>query len=90
MDRTSLNREVEPIWVNNVVQATRYLETTAADATKLPRLILADLYLPRREDGLLLLEFINTCTFYRWAWWLTPEIPDFGRLRQEDRLSPGV
>ena len=57
--------EVEPIWVNNVVQATRYLEVNAADAAKLPRLVLLDLYLPRREDGLSLLEFINGCLFYR-------------------------
>ena len=24
------------------------------------------------------------------AWWLMPVIPDFGRLRQADHLSPGV
>lgn len=57
--------EVEPVWINNVTQAITYLETHAADETKLPRLILSDLYLPRREEGLALLEFVKNHDFYR-------------------------
>ncbi|GAB3702701.1 response regulator [Spirosoma flavus] len=57
--------EVEPIWVNNAPHAMNYLETNAADPEKLPRIVLSDLYLPRREDGLALLDFIRNHTFYR-------------------------
>lgn len=57
--------EVEPIWVNTVDQAIAYLETNAQDAAKFPRLILSDLYLPRKEDGWALLESINTSAFSR-------------------------
>lgn len=57
--------EVEPIWMNTATQTITYLEANAADATKMPRLIISDLYLPRREDGFILLEFIKTHIFYR-------------------------
>ncbi|MFD2937172.1 response regulator [Spirosoma flavum] len=57
--------EVEPIWLNNADQTIKYLETHAADPDKLPRLILSDLYLPRREDGLSVLEFVKNHEFYR-------------------------
>lgn len=57
--------EVQPVWVNNLTLAIKHLETNAADATQVPRLILMDLYVPRREDGLVLLEYIKTREFYR-------------------------
>ncbi|CAN5374838.1 hypothetical protein BH09BAC4_BH09BAC4_15850 [soil metagenome] len=57
--------EVSPVWVNNTAQMITYLETNAQDANKCPRLILADLYLPRREDGWALLDFIGKYNFER-------------------------
>lgn len=57
--------EVEPMWVNNAAQAIRYLETQSAGTDKLPYLIIADLYLPRREEGWQLLEFHKNHTFFR-------------------------
>lgn len=57
--------EVSPVWMNNTAQAIGYLQTHAQDDAKLPRLILSDLYLPRREDGWALLEFIQTHPFCR-------------------------
>ena len=57
--------EVEPVWVNNADQAIRYLEIQATGTDKLPWLIIADLYLPSREDGWRLLEFHKSHTFYR-------------------------
>ncbi|MCK8490969.1 MULTISPECIES: response regulator [Spirosoma] len=57
--------EVEPIWVNNPMQALKYLESCLSDETKLPRLILLDLYLPRREDSWILLEAIKSNSVYR-------------------------
>ena len=57
--------EVEPIWMNNTAQAITYLETNSQNADKVPRLILSDLYLPRREDGWSLLEFMQTQSFCR-------------------------
>lgn len=57
--------EIEPIWVNNAAQALKHLENCLLDENKLPRLILMDLCLPRREDGWALLESIKTHAFYR-------------------------
>lgn len=57
--------EVELIWINNVFQAKIYLESHSTNETKLPRLILSDLYLPCREDGWALLDFVRTHTFER-------------------------
>ncbi|QMW04002.1 response regulator [Spirosoma foliorum] len=57
--------EVTPIWMNNTAQTIAYLQTHADDPVKLPRLILAELYLPRREDGVAILEFIKNSAFYR-------------------------
>lgn len=57
--------EVEPVWINNTDQAITYLEAHGQVTDKLPRLILTDLYLPRREDGWALLEFIKTHSFVR-------------------------
>ncbi|MBD2701415.1 response regulator [Spirosoma sp. BT702] len=57
--------EVEPIWINNTAQAIAYLEMQAMDVAKVPRMILSDLYLPRKEDGFALLEFIKQHQFYR-------------------------
>ncbi|GAB3883313.1 response regulator [Spirosoma agri] len=51
--------EVEAIWVNHSAQALTYLNECVTTAGKLPRLILLDLYLPRREDGWALLETIK-------------------------------
>ncbi len=55
--------EVEPIWINNTAQTISYLQTHSQSSDKLPRLVLSDLYLPRREDGWALLEFIKTHPF---------------------------
>ena len=66
--RSALNQcfpEVEPVWINSSEQAITYLETQSMDIAKLPRLILSDLYLPRMEDGIALLEFIKKHQFYR-------------------------
>ncbi|GAB4024870.1 response regulator [Spirosoma koreense] len=57
--------EVEPIWMNNAAQAIVYLERHAEDTDHLPRMVLSDLYLPSREDGLSILEFVKNHTFYR-------------------------
>ena len=57
--------EVKPVWVNNKLQAIAHLETHAADIDKCPRLILLDLYLPRREDGYELLDFVKNFSFAR-------------------------
>ena len=57
--------EVEPVWMNNSVQTLKYLESCLPDESKLPRLILMDLRLPRPEDGWALLEAIKTSDFYR-------------------------
>jgi CheY-like chemotaxis protein len=57
--------EVEPLWMNHPSQARSYLARQAEEATRLPRLILLDLYLPTREEGLALLEFIKTHPLYR-------------------------
>ena len=57
--------EVNPVWVNNMAQMTTYLETNAQDANKCPKLILVDLYLPRREDGWASLDFIGKYNFDR-------------------------
>lgn len=51
--------EVEPIWVNHPAQALSYLEGCLIPGTKVPILVLLDLYLPRREDGWSLLESIK-------------------------------
>lgn len=59
--------EVEPIWANNSVQTLKYLESCSPDESKLPRLILLDLRLPRPEDGWALLDSIKTNDFYRRA-----------------------
>ncbi|MBD2752276.1 response regulator [Spirosoma validum] len=57
--------EVEPIWANTVSQAILYLETNTQETSKFPRLILCDLYLPRKEDGWALVEFLETNKFSR-------------------------
>jgi response regulator of citrate/malate metabolism len=57
--------ETQPIWVNCELQARTYMTTHAQDPDKLPRMVLSDLYLPRREDGLALLEFMQSFQFYR-------------------------
>lgn len=57
--------EVEPIWVNTADQANIYLDGCSFDEVKLPRLILLDLYLPRREDSLGLLVGVKAHPVYR-------------------------
>lgn len=74
--------EVEPIWMNNAAQTVTYLEAHAADAVKLPRLIVLDLYLPRREDGFFLLEFLKTCQFYR-----KPPVVILSASRDDDDIT---
>lgn len=48
--------DVTAIWSNRADQALAYLDTCVTQKTDLPKLILLDLYLPHREDGLLLLQ----------------------------------
>lgn len=48
--------DVNAIWSSEADQALDYLETCVYQKADLPRLILLDLYLPRREDGLQLLK----------------------------------
>lgn len=57
--------EVEPIWMNNNTQVVHYLESCLSDDKQLPRLVISDLYLPRREDGFSLLEFIKGHDVFR-------------------------
>ena len=58
--------EVQPIWLNHAAQVKNYLETcSVTDEAKFPKLILLDLYLPRKEDSLSLLEFIKNHPVYR-------------------------
>jgi CheY-like chemotaxis protein len=76
--------EVEPIWLNNTLQTIKYLESTANDMNKVPRLVLADLYLPRREDGLTLLDFIRNHTFCR-----KPPIVILSSSKDKDDIALG-
>lgn len=57
--------EVDPIWMNHAAQVQTYLETCILTDAGLPKLMLLDLYLPRKEDGFSLLEFIKTHPVYR-------------------------
>ena len=57
--------EAKPIWVNNTDQAMRYLTSTLLDRSKLPKLILLDLYLPSVEDGWALLATIKPHSPYQ-------------------------
>ncbi|MCX6219284.1 response regulator [Spirosoma sp.] len=57
--------EVEPLWMNNTSQVTNHLNTCISTEKELPRLILTDLYLPRREDGFLLLESLKNHIIFR-------------------------
>ncbi|AUD02613.1 response regulator [Spirosoma pollinicola] len=57
--------EVEPIWMNNTMQVISYLESCTSSEKPLPRLIISDLYLPRNEDGFMLLESIKSHPIYR-------------------------
>lgn len=59
--------EVEPVWVNNAAQTLTYLAGCSPDESKLPQLILLDLFLPRQEDGWALLESIKIHDVYRRA-----------------------
>jgi CheY-like chemotaxis protein len=43
--------EIEPVWAKTVAQGWQYLETAQSEPTKQPRLVLLDIYVPRREDG---------------------------------------
>ena len=57
--------EVEPIWMNHAEQVENYLEACILTAETLPRLMLMDLYMPRKEDSFSLLEFIKNHPVYR-------------------------
>ena len=57
--------EVEPIWLNHAAQVKTYLETCLLTGSGLPKLMLLDLYLPRKEDSFSLLEFIKDHPVYR-------------------------
>lgn len=58
--------EVKPVWANNAAQISTYLENASLDKRKLPRLVLLELYLPCREEGMALLKFIKTHLVYRY------------------------
>ncbi|WP_266362980.1 response regulator [Tellurirhabdus rosea] len=51
--------EVGLFWAASDQEAIRYLETCSDDKTDYPKLILLDLYLPRREDGWRLLGWFK-------------------------------
>ncbi|UFH54177.1 response regulator [Spirosoma sp. KNUC1025] len=57
--------EVEAVWLSEVAQVNMYLEACTQDLRELPRLILLDLYLPSRQQGLSLLEILKTHHIYR-------------------------
>ena len=57
--------EVTPVWASHATQALTYLETASKEASAKPRLILQDVYLPRREDGWALLKTIKTHPDYQ-------------------------
>lgn len=53
---------VNLIWVVNTTEAMDYLNTCNTESLELPRLILLDLYLPIREEGLRLLKAVKNST----------------------------
>jgi response regulator of citrate/malate metabolism len=57
--------EVDAIWMSDAQQTVLYLEACIQDMRELPKLILLDLYLPQRETGWSLLQFIKTHHLYR-------------------------
>ncbi|SFC88740.1 response regulator [Spirosoma endophyticum] len=57
--------EVDAIWMSDAHQTMHYLDACTQDMRELPRLILLDLYLPQREIGWSLLQFIKTHHLYR-------------------------
>ena len=57
--------EVKPVWLNNAAQLLPYLKNASQGECKLPRLILQELHLPRREDGWALLESIKAHPVYQ-------------------------
>ena len=57
--------EVDPIWITNAAQSLTHLENCSPEKTNIPRLILMELYLPRRDDGLALLASIKRHPAYR-------------------------
>ncbi|SFE28877.1 CheY chemotaxis protein or a CheY-like REC (receiver) domain [Spirosoma endophyticum] len=57
--------ELEPVWINNAAQSLTYLENCSLEKNNIPRLILMELYLPHREEGLALLASIKSHPFYR-------------------------
>lgn len=57
--------QVEIIRVINKEDTLAFLENCFANDVAVPKLILLDLYLPRREDGWLLLETIKTHHLFR-------------------------
>ena len=56
--------EVDPIWMQEPVQAIMYLDA-CKDPKDLPRLILLDLYLPHRTQGWNLLTTLKSHHLYR-------------------------
>ena len=52
--------EVNLMWAATAAEAMEYLQACAKQKQELPRLLLLDLYLPNREDGLQLLQSIKT------------------------------
>ena len=57
--------EVQPIWVTNADEAMDYLNDCLPKGIELPKLVLLDLYLPKREDGWQLLQQIKAQPSFR-------------------------
>lgn len=57
--------EVKPIWINNPAQVPKYIEETLSDKSKLPILILMEIYLPNSEAGWALLASIRSHLLYQ-------------------------
>lgn len=51
--------EVQPVWVASADEAMTYLNNCLLTGADLPKLVLLDLYLPRREDGWSLMQAIK-------------------------------
>ena len=51
---------VDPVWKSDTDQVLLYLQACLGEGRELPRLILLDLYLPLREQGLQLVHTLKT------------------------------
>lgn len=51
--------EVEPVWMTTGDQVVTYLNDCLPMGRELPKLVLLDLYLPKREDGWQVLQYLK-------------------------------